>query len=539
MSNPIHYLVALLLVFSYPTGIEPLVFARSPNIPLAACGGAILLVAFLSAILYTRMVSPNTFRLARTGLKFLNMVLFGGMIFLFHFPLFVWRNLGLESIPGLAQAVMLLPFLAMMGAHAIFQARAESRIRADGSTWKGHLLFGGRTFLGFSLFPLILLLFLQFLFGGIPAIQKLSILHPSAAWGLALGVIILFLLLAPFYLKFAFSAPPLPAGSKRARLEELARNAGFRYRDLLLIDTRDSRIANALIIGLLPRLRYVFFTSTLFQRMDEGELECVMAHEMSHGLRKHLTSYFLFTMGYLALATGLQDLLAGLGIPGAAMSILFLVLFFACWVTLFGYVSRRFETEADLVGASLLKWDEDEPERPPSRTARLAQALHRVCALNGVHPGVGSWRHFSVSRRSLILLESEENPAIGKAWERTCTRIRNAGLVALGVGILYATHFTIRSIQRIPQARVEWEIYESASRGWELLQEGRAREAAPLLERSLQASNAPGEIHLLLSEAYRQMGREGEAKKRRKMAERAGVTDPRFRLLLEPTSPDR
>ncbi len=535
MSNPIHYLVALLIALAYPTGLEPLHFAQSPLVSLAAFGVILFGVSLLCATFYGRKTSPPLFRLFRTGIKILNLFLFAMLIFVFHFPLLIWDNLGFEMIPGIDAALVLAPFFCLMGSHALFAARGESRIRADGSTWKGHLIFGTRTFLAFSLFPILLLLCLQFVFVGIPAVEKLSIIYPFAAWGIALGVISLFLLLAPFYLKLAFGAPPLPKGAKRARLETLAEKSGFLYRDLLLINTSESRIANALIIGLLPHVRYVFFTSTLFHQMDEGELECVMAHEMSHGLKKHLVSYFLFTLGYLALATGLQEVLAELGVPVMVVSALFLLLFFAFWVLLFGYVSRRFETEADLYGADLLEYEAESM----SKAGRLAQALHRVCALNGVHPAIGSWRHYSVSRRSMILLEAESNPGIKKKWEKTCSRLRMAGFAALAISFLYGINFTVRNLKRVPQATAEWEIYESASRGWKLLHEGKAEEAAPLLENSLRGSHAPGEIYLLLAEAYEELGRTREALESRRMAERVGVTDPRFRLQLEPTSQDR
>ena len=535
MSNPIHYLVALLIALAYPTGLEPLYFAQSPFSSLIAFGVILFGISLLSATLYGKRCSPALFRLLRTGIKVLNLFLFAMLIFVFHFPLFIWDQLGLEMVPGFDAALVLAPFFCLMGSHALFAARGESRIRADGSTWKGHLIFGIRTFLAFSLFPILLLLCLQFIFGGIPAIEKISIIYPFAAWGIALSIICLFLLFAPFYLKLAFGAPPLPKGEKRSRLESLAERSGFRYRDLLLINTSESRIANALIIGLLPHVRYVFFTSTLFHQMDEGELECVMAHEMSHGLRKHLVSYFLFTLGYLALATGLQEILAGIGVPVAIVSALFLLLFFAFWVLLFGYVSRRFETEADLYGADLL---EHTPEST-SKATRLAQALHRVCALNGMHPSIGSWRHYSVSQRSMILLEAESNSQIKKKWENTCSRLRLAGLAALVISMLYGINFTMRNLERVPQARAEWEIYENASRGWKLLHEGKVEEATPLLENSLRGSHAPGEIYLLLAEAYEELGRTREALESRRMAQKIGVTDPRFRLQLEPISPDR
>ena len=57
----------------------------------------------------------------------------------------------------------------------------------------------------------------------------------------------------------------------------------------------------------------------------------------------------------------------------------------------------------------------------------------------------------------------------------------------------------------------------------------------PLLENALRASNVPGEIYLVLSEAYEKLGRNREAEETRNLARTAGVTDPRFRLRLNPT----
>lgn len=203
---------------------------------------------------------------------------------------------------------------------------------------------------------------------------------------------------------------------------------------------------------------------------------------------------------------------------------------FAFWVVIFGFVSRRFETEADLVGMRAA--DAGGAQEPLARSRRFAAALYRVADLNHVPPDAGSWRHFSIARRAAILLEAEVRPESGRAWIRACEALRTAVWTALLFSVLYGAVLVRNQIARVPEARRNWERVEMASEGWRRLQAGRAAEAVPLLEESARHPHASGELWLVLSEAYAKAGRGDDAAAARRKAAEIGVADPRARMRL-------
>ena len=71
------------------------------------------------------------------------------------------------------------------------------------------------------------------------------------------------------------------------------------------------------------------------------------------------------------------------------------------WGAGFGFVSRRFETEADLVAARLAPAPDG--GLPPYVAARrMADALDRVAWLNHVPVWAPSWRHFTIEKRIVM-----------------------------------------------------------------------------------------------------------------------------------------
>lgn len=92
-------------------------------------------------------------------------------------------------------------------------------------------------------------------------------------------------LIAPIFNKFT----PLPPSSLRERLETLATRLGFRVRDLQVMDgSRRSRHSNAYFAGLGRAKRVVLF-DTLVEQLDEGQLAAVLAHEIGHQKRRHVS----------------------------------------------------------------------------------------------------------------------------------------------------------------------------------------------------------------------------------------------------------
>jgi Zn-dependent protease with chaperone function len=93
----------------------------------------------------------------------------------------------------------------------------------------------------------------------------------------------------------------------RSRLQELLRRGGVRVRGIRVLDTRAQKVANALIMGPVPRLRYIMVTDHLLQSLEPDEVDAIVAHEMGHAKQHHL----LIKLGVvLAVAVGLVGALA-------------------------------------------------------------------------------------------------------------------------------------------------------------------------------------------------------------------------------------
>ena len=168
--------------------------------------------------------------------------------------------------------------------------------------------------------------------------------------------------IAPLFNKFV----PMPEGSLKQRIEALLARTGFRSQGLFVMDgsTRSSH-GNAYFSGLGSAKRIVLF-DTLISRLDETEVEAVLAHELGHFKRRHiikriaalfaLSLFFLWLLGQLANATWFY---AGLGVTqlsaGAALTLFALVLPVFTFILhpLTSITSRKHEYEADAYAAGI------------------------------------------------------------------------------------------------------------------------------------------------------------------------------------------
>lgn len=269
----------------------------------------------------------------------------------------------------------------------------------------------------------------------------------------SLAVIPLLILFLPLLVKPLLGLRPLPAGPVRDRLEALARRLHFRYNDLLLWPTHGA-VANALIVGLLPPVRYVIFTDRILEELTPEELDAVLGHEIGHAKHGHIWFYGAF----LALSIGvLAALLVYLGqqldayaratgyeLPAWVEDWLPLppVLVTAGYVFfVFGYLSRRCERQADVYGCRAVSCADPHcsghddrtvyPERAaglcPTGIRTFVRALRRVAEINGQvgaedgRPSVRSlwrgllgwlraWQHATLPRRVGFLQGLIENP---------------------------------------------------------------------------------------------------------------------------------
>ncbi len=166
--------------------------------------------------------------------------------------------------------------------------------------------------------------------------------------------------IAPIFNRFE----PLPEGPLKVRIEQLLERCGFNSGGLYVMDgSRRSTHGNAYFSGFGRQKRIVFY-DTLIDRLEEKQIEAVLAHELGHFRLRHITSRIalLFLLSLLALA--LLGWLANqplfyhaLGISTVshhAALLLFAILlpqFGLLFQPLTNQISRRHEFEADRFAA--------------------------------------------------------------------------------------------------------------------------------------------------------------------------------------------
>ena len=110
------------------------------------------------------------------------------------------------------------------------------------------------------------------------------------AWGTMMAFQLLITAVAPFLILPLFNKlTPLPEGPLEERLHALAKKTRFRARSIQVMDgSRRSRHSNAFFTGFGAFRKIVLF-DTLIEQMDEPEIEAVLAHEIGHSKRRHIS----------------------------------------------------------------------------------------------------------------------------------------------------------------------------------------------------------------------------------------------------------
>ncbi len=500
MGAPFVTLFGLLLLLSYPTGVEPLRFAGGAAAPAAALG-----VVLVFGILCRRTAAARPGFVGRSVLQILAVLLYGLLVFVFHWPLWTWWP-WVEASPLLQTLLGLAPLYALLGIQGVTLLP------------QGRRGFAFRAFLGLAFLPLLGILLLQEILERITVFREALFLLPSLGGAAVLGTLLPASFLLPRLLRFVFAARPVPAGELRDRLESRCRAMGFPPAGLYVIAS--GATANAFVAGLLARRRPVFFTGSLLQGMTPEEVEAVLAHEVTHAQRRHLEVYLMLALSFGVLSGGLYQALQSQ--PGWMVLAGMLTAAFIFWVGLFSFLSRGFESEADLGAA---KGPGGYPGSP-----EMVRALLRVGELNGSPPEAGSLRHFSIARRVAILQEAYDFPGHGEEFERTCRRRRGAIAVGFGVCLLLAFGMALEEARGIPDRIPLLQGIRTAERGRELLEASQHEEALKCLRGAVAAGVEDATLWLWIARAEQALGRESAARDARAQARRRGLIDPRDRL---------
>lgn len=236
-------------------------------------------------------------------------------------------------------------------------------------------------------------------------------------------------IVAPEILRRVLKTSPLPDGPLRRRLDAMCRRTGVRCRNILVWHTQYN-MGNAAVMGVIPSMRYVLLSDLLLERMDDDQIEAVFAHEAGHVVHRHMIWYVVFFLilmvGSIGTSTITGDWIDHLNLPHQVLQHLSVLAGAGGFCLLFGYLSRRFERQADVYAARVIESARAAPlivpapggtgssasatsePRPshvgPYGATLFASALHRVAIINNIPVSPRSRRDGSMmSRMSYVL----------------------------------------------------------------------------------------------------------------------------------------
>jgi STE24 endopeptidase len=277
-------------------------------------------------------------------------------------------------------------------------------------------------------------------------------------FGVVAGVVFL---LAPLAMRWIWSTASMPPGDLRDRLVRITERVGLKYRDILIWKS-EGILVNAAVMGLFAPLRFVMLSDGLLESMDDEKIEAVFGHEVGHVKLRHMEFFLIFAIASMFVVGGvLWALHIWVRLDQWIMDTIAFGLVVLLWGGGFGWISRRFERQADLFGARCLSPQMvkcrqacavHQPvgsvgavpvEHPVCSTAAgvFADALYRVAYLNGIPADEPSWRHSSIASRANFLrtLASDENALA--SFETTLRYTRLLLVVAFLFGLAGAVVF--------------------------------------------------------------------------------------------------
>jgi Zn-dependent protease with chaperone function len=398
-----------------------------------------------------------------------------------------WQSSPDHALPGL-ELLTLLPFLLGQVVSWLFFYDADRAVHRaahrppDEDSFAQTCLeagqaqpipFDGRwSYVAFQLRQKLALVFIPVLL--LIAQKELTRLIPPAwqqwqGW-VVLGVVCLTGIFVgmPLLVRLVLGLKPLPAGPIRDRLLAASRRLNFRATDILLWNTRNG-MANAMVIGLLPWLRYVVFTDRLLDEFSPDEIEAVFGHEVGHVRHQHMLYYLLFLLGSMFVLglvadnyvrplvepwwQGGAEPVAEAGLPGDLMVFPVVGLLVGYIFVVFGFVSRRCERQADVFGCRAVSCTtpgcrEHDPGTPLATGGQglcmtgirtFIRALEKVAQVNGIsrdRPGfLQSWQHSTIARRVAFLDRVLLDQQVEARFQQRLFLIKWALLIGLGLAL--------------------------------------------------------------------------------------------------------
>jgi Zn-dependent protease with chaperone function len=231
---------------------------------------------------------------------------------------------------------------------------------------------------------------------------------------------------------------------QRKRIEYLCKQADIGYSDILSWPILSGRMITAGVMGLVRKFRYILVTNALLRFLEPDEIDAVIAHEIGHVKKYHLSFYLLFFSGYILFSYAVFNLIilliiylvpsfkyltrSVMSMEGITSSIItsFLIFNFIVYFRyIFGFFMRNFERQADTYVYKLF-----------NSAMPLISTLKKIAATSGQSPDKPNWHHFSINERIDYLNKCEKD----RTWiERHDKKVRKSivifclGLLCVGI----------------------------------------------------------------------------------------------------------
>ncbi|MBX9736156.1 MAG: M48 family metalloprotease [Phycisphaerales bacterium] len=200
--------------------------------------------------------------------------------------------------------------------------------------------------------------------------------------------VVLLLALMPLGIRWLWDTVPIRSGTMAEDLLGLCHRNGVRARELLLWRT-DGTMINGAVIGVFGRARHILLTDALLNDLPIDQVRAVLAHELGHIRHRHIIWLGLALISSVLVLTFLIGIAINLTLAALMVERL------PAWVeyagatgailgafVIFGWVSRKFEWQADAFAAVALSRDELAASDTMNASASLTNAGFNPVAQN-------------------------------------------------------------------------------------------------------------------------------------------------------------
>ncbi len=285
---------------------------------------------------------------------------------------------------------------------------------------------------------------------------------PWAEYVLFLLFFIVLSMTLPAIIVRLWGCTPMPAGETRSAIEAFCRRQGLKYAEIMLWPLFEGRMLTAGVMGMAKPFRYLLVTPALLETMAPEEIQAVMAHEIGHVKRYHLTFYLLLFIGFGLLAQLSTYPLLVLALksnlfykavefsgktPNTAItfintfSLLLLILIYFRYI--FGFFMRNFERQADLYALKTM-----------GNAAPLVRVFEKIAWLGGKIRDLPSWHHFGIGQRIDFLERCQNDPSLIKKHDHKVFATLFLYLAVLAGGFVFVWQMPKDLIENVPKARL-------------------------------------------------------------------------------------